>query len=88
MIIFPSLSINVSRFFENSNSNLASEKSAFDLGLRLYEHTAIYTKFEIPSKDDTASIYVDSFQYDNSKLLLEYNNFFFVLFLLSFSINY
>ena len=88
MIIFPSLSFNVSRFFENSNSNLSSETSAFDLGLRLCEHTAIYTKFEIPSKDDAASIYVDSFQYDNSKLLLEYNNFFFVLFLLSFSINY
>ena len=49
IISFFSLCFNVSRSSGNSNSNLASATSKFGLGLRQF-----CTKFESPSKYDTA----------------------------------
>ena len=49
-----SLFFNVSMSSGNSNLNLASVTSNFDLGFRQFEGS---TKFEIPSKHDTAKTF-------------------------------
>ena len=50
-----SLSFNVSRSSGNSNSNLESVTPNFSLYLRQFDGMYHSTKFEIPSKHDTAS---------------------------------